>query len=138
MYTIAICCSHKFKKEARKFAAGLKRLGINVYEPALYGSGEKWDKHTEQDKIELASGLTHNHFFKIRKSDAIFVMNVGGYVGNSLNMEIGYAAALNKKIFYLEDEPIEYARKILADGFAKTPRELVKRIHSVKTPDVLD
>lgn len=38
-------------------------------------------------------------------SDAIYVINVGGYVGSSTKSEIDYAKSLGKEVLYLE--PIE-------------------------------
>ncbi|KXK10918.1 MAG: hypothetical protein UZ22_OP11002000546 [Microgenomates bacterium OLB23] len=136
MYTIAICCSKKFKKEERLFSRKLKKLGINVYASPLHAS-RVWESLEEADKVAFAAGATYRHFHKIRKSDAIFVLNVKGYIGVSTNLEIGFAAALDKRIFFMEDD-IDYPRKILIDGFAKTPEELIRRIKDVKTPDVLD
>ncbi len=136
MYTVAICCSKKFKKQERIFARKLRELGLNVYEAPLHNAA-KWDTLSESDKVTFAAGATYRHFHKISKSDAIFVLNEGGYIGVSVNMEIGYAAALNKKIFFKENDS-EYARKILIDGYANTAKVLMKRIHSVQTPDILD
>ena len=34
--------------------------------------------------------------------DSIFVVNVGGYIGNSTKSEIEYAKSKNKEILYLE------------------------------------
>jgi len=133
MYTIAMCCSKRFKKEERIFAAKLRKLGINVYEPPLNISSSKL---TEADRLTFAAGATYRHFHKIRKSDAIFVLNKQGYIGISVNLEIGYAAALDKKIFFLEEDT-DYPRKILADGFASKPEILVKLIKEVKTPDLV-
>lgn len=42
------------------------------------------------------------HFKKIDMSDAIFVVNVGGYIGKSVSEEIEYAKSRNKEILYLE------------------------------------
>jgi hypothetical protein len=42
------------------------------------------------------------HRAKIGISDAIFVVNVGGYVGNSTKGEIEYAKSLGKEIMWLE------------------------------------
>lgn len=136
MYTVTLCCSKRFKKEERAFAKDLRKLGINVYEPPLH-SPENWDDMEKAVKLAYAAGATHRHFHKIRKSDAIFVVNPGGYAGPSTSMEIGYAAALDKKIFMLEEDP-DYPRRILIDGIAKTPKELIKLISKVQTPDMFD
>lgn len=85
MYTITICCSKKFKKEERLFANKLRKLGINVYEPPLHAS-KIWDTLEESDKLVFAAGATFRHFNKIRKSDAIFVLNIDDYIGVSTNL----------------------------------------------------
>ena len=42
------------------------------------------------------------HYKKIDISDAIFVVNVGGYIGKSVAEEIEYAKSHNKEIMFLE------------------------------------
>ena len=43
------------------------------------------------------------HRAKIDLSDAIFVVNVNGYIGDAVKSEIAYAQNTGKEIFYLED-----------------------------------
>lgn len=43
------------------------------------------------------------HKEKIKLSDAILVVNVDGYIGNSTKSEIEYAKSLNKDIIYYMD-----------------------------------
>lgn len=43
------------------------------------------------------------HRAKIDLSDAIFVADVGGYIGESVRSEIEYARAKGKEILYLEN-----------------------------------
>ena len=47
--------------------------------------------------------LDDMHKRKIDMADEIFVINVGGYIGESTKSEIEYAKAHNKKVKYLED-----------------------------------
>ena len=54
---------------------------------------------TEKEK-ELIGEL---HKIKIDVSDAIFVVNVGGYIGKSTRSEIEYAKSKGKEIMYLEN-----------------------------------
>ena len=54
---------------------------------------------TEHDK-KLLGEL---HKVKIDLSDAIFVVNVGGYIGKSTKEEIQYAKQKGKEIIYLEN-----------------------------------
>ena len=48
--------------------------------------------------------LDDMHKRKIDLSDEIFVINVGGYIGESTKSEIEYAKATGKKVNYLEEE----------------------------------
>lgn len=47
--------------------------------------------------------LDELHRRKIDLSDAIFVVNVGGYIGTSTKAEIEYAKKNGKEIMYLEN-----------------------------------
>ena len=42
------------------------------------------------------------HYKKIDISDAIYVVNVDGYIGSSTGKEVEYAKKLGKEIMYLE------------------------------------
>ena len=48
--------------------------------------------------------LDEIHKQKIDMADAIFVVNVGGYIGESTWSEIEYAKKQGKKIFYWEEK----------------------------------
>lgn len=92
----------------------------------LCGSIRLWDKIQEiNERLELENGyvviglapivsgrelterdralLGELHRAKIDLSDAIFVVNVGGYIGESVKSEIEYAKAKGKEIIYLEN-----------------------------------
>lgn len=56
------------------------------------------DEFSEKDKKVLAD----LHYNKIEISDAIYVVNVNGYIGNSTRKEIEYAKKHGKEIMYLE------------------------------------
>lgn len=47
--------------------------------------------------------LDDMHKRKIDMADGIFVVNVGGYIGESTRSEIEYAKEHNKRVFYLEE-----------------------------------
>ena len=49
---------------------------------------------------EQLKKLKEAHFKKIELSDAILVINVNNYVGDSTNLEIEYAKKLGKEIIY--------------------------------------
>lgn len=48
------------------------------------------------------------HMRKIEASDAVFVLDVGGYVGESTKKEIALAGALGKEVLYLSKEYPEW------------------------------
>lgn len=132
MKSAVICTSRRFKKDAEKFLRALKRRGVTVHMPPLHGSIpsdiKEWEKATDRYKNFIATGLTLNHFKKIKKADVTFVFNKGGYIGNSVTLEIGAAAALDKPIYALEHDKEERCRDILIDEIVKTPAALIKKL----------
>lgn len=129
MKSVVICGSSRFAPEIRKFAQELKELGVVVYEPHLYGATGDWNKISESDKKFVASGLTHDHFYKIRMADLVYVLNKDGYSGVSTTMEIAYAAALNKPIYAFSDQDEEICRKIIFSGFIDRAEDLLKYLN---------
>jgi NTP pyrophosphatase (non-canonical NTP hydrolase) len=67
------------------------------------------------------------HLQAIRKSDFLYVVNPGGYIGPSTTMEVGYALALSVPIFCL-DSPTE---SILAMFMCSEP-SIEKVKHAVR------
>lgn len=53
---------------------------------------------TPEEKARLGT----LHLKKIELSDAIFVVNMGGYIGDTVKKEIEHAKKLGKEIMYLE------------------------------------
>ena len=47
--------------------------------------------------------LNKMHQEKIKITDAIFVVNIDGYIGNSTKKEIVFAYSLGKEIIYYND-----------------------------------
>ena len=94
---ITLCGSTKFKDEFLKVQKELTLAGNIVISVGLFGhSGDKevWTEGTKEMLDEM-------HKRKIDMADEIFVINVGGYIGNSTRSEIEYAEAHNKKVNYL-------------------------------------
>lgn len=128
MKSVVICGSRKFKSEVRKFARGLEKAGVTVYTPYHHSGKKEWENLSDDYKKFIALGLTHDHFYKIKTADVVFIYNKGGYAGNSTTLEIGFAVALGKPIYALSDKDEELCRKVLIKGIAKTPKELVKKL----------
>ena len=58
---------------------------------------------TSQTLTKTKEMLDDMHKRKIDMADAIYVINVGGYIGESTRSEINYAIERGKKVRYLED-----------------------------------
>lgn len=94
---MTMCGSYKFMKEIVIHTERLELAGNCILAPI---SLTKEDKNAyTQEEFNLL-GLLHKQ--KIEMSDAIFVVNVNGYIGSSTQSEIDYAKKLNKEIIYLE------------------------------------
>lgn len=128
MKSVVICGSSRYASEMREFAKKLKELGVLVYEPHLYRAHPEadWDEIKEFDQKFVALGLAHDHFYKMRLADIIYIFNKEGYIGVSTNIEVGYAYSLNKPIYVYEENDSEICRKVLFSKVIKTPEELVK------------
>ena len=126
MKSVVICGSRRFKAEIRKFEAELLKAGVVVYSPYLHEDKDEWDKLSLQYKKFTALGLTHDHFYKIKMADVVFVYNKDGYSGVSTTLELGCSVALGKPIYALSDKDEELCRLVLFRSFVKTPKELIK------------
>lgn len=113
MKSVVLCGSRRFEAGIRALAADLRGLGVVVYEPTLHQAGEEWKTLSEQYKRLILTGLTHDHFQKIRQADVVFVFNENGYVGPSTTLEIGVAVALGKPIYSLAEDKEEGSRDCL-------------------------
>jgi len=81
-----------------------------VFTPRFEYSEELIDVSLEEKMV-----LTREFLAKISRSDAIYVINEGGYTGRSVCIEIGYASALKKTVL-LSEEPSEGAVMALASA----------------------
>lgn len=80
--------------------------GNTVISVGLFGhSGDEevWDGMDEGTLSKTKEMLDDMHKRKIDMADAIFVINVGGYIGESTRSEIEYAKANGKEVRYLEE-----------------------------------
>lgn len=93
---ITLCGSTRFKDE---FIAEQKRHTLEghiVISVGLFGhSGddEVWSEKTKEMLDDM-------HLRKIDLADEIFVINAGGYIGESTRREIEYATKTNKLVKY--------------------------------------
>ena len=91
---VTLCGSTRFKEQFMEVQKRLTLEGYIVISVGLFGhsgDNEVWQPGTKDlRKIDLA--------------DEIFVINVGGYIGESTRREITYAEKTGKKVNYLEKQ----------------------------------
>jgi len=96
---IVIGCSMKYRDLVRKTMDNFAGIGIEALFPNLdYGSENKDEAATAVEKKRLAL----EHYNAIDKADAVFLITPGGYMGTSCKLELGYAIAKNKPIYFSE------------------------------------
>lgn len=106
---VTLCGSTRFKRE---FLEVQKRLTLEeniVISVGLFGhsgDNEVWENMDEGTLTKTKSMLDDMHKRKIDLSDAIYVINVGGYIGDSTKSEIEYAKMTGKEIMYLESTKV--------------------------------
>ncbi|MCR4691681.1 MAG: hypothetical protein K5739_10085 [Lachnospiraceae bacterium] len=103
---ITLCGSTRFKDAFMEAQKRLTLEGNIVISVGLFGhSGDQevWDGMDEGTLSKTKEMLDDMHKRKIDMADEIFVINVGGYIGDSTRSEIEYAAATGKSIRYLEE-----------------------------------
>lgn len=98
MKIITVCGSYKFKNEMIEVTEKMALKGNCMITPIELSKPNK-EAYTQDEAIML--GKMHKE--KIKLSDAILVVNVNGYIGDSTNSEIEYAKSLNKEILYYTD-----------------------------------
>ena len=97
MKVITICGSMKFQDKMIEVARELElKQGYCVIQ-CVYDLDKENVSKEQMDKVVNA------HWKKIDLCDAIFVVNVGGYIGSSCNKEIEYALNHGKEVIYLEN-----------------------------------
>lgn len=97
---ITLCGSTRFKDAFIKAQKELTLKGNIVMSVGLFGhsgDNEVWENMGATKEM-----LDDMHKRRIDMSDEIFVINVGGYIGESTRSEIEYARKRKKKISYLE------------------------------------
>lgn len=103
---ITLCGSTRFKDEFLEAQKRLTLEGNIVISVGLFGhsgDNEVWENMDEGTLTKTKEMLDDMHKRKIDMADEIFVINVGGYIGQSTQSEIEYAKATGKAVRYLED-----------------------------------
>ncbi|MBD5632262.1 MAG: hypothetical protein HDP34_03420 [Clostridia bacterium] len=95
MKVVTLCGSMRFSRQMQEIATELEiKKGYCVIAPV----GDATITLSEEDKESLAKA----HFKKIDISDAVYIVNLGGYIGESVSRELLYAKEHGKEIIYHE------------------------------------
>ena len=96
---IAIGCSMKYRDLVHKVVSEMKTIGLEPLFPNLdYGP----DNKDAADTMEEKKRLSLEHYAAVDEADAVYFMTPEGYMGTSLKLELGYAIAKNKPIYFSE------------------------------------
>ena len=122
---ITLCGSTRFKEQ---YIAAEKRLTLDgniVISVGLFGHSGDPEVYRGGNKVMLDD----MHLRKIDLADEIFVINPGGYVGESIRNEINYAVETGKTVNYLDQSDIidlqnnPFVRNSwISQGYPFTPR----------------
>ncbi len=102
---ITLCGSTRFRREFEDIQKKLTLQGNIVISVGLFGhagDNEVWDNAEEGTLSRTKEMLDDMHKEKIDMADEIYVINPGGYIGQSTWSEICYARMTDKKILSME------------------------------------
>ena len=95
MKVITISGSMRYAKEMKIIARNLEAdNGICVLQPVY--------TKKKNETIEAIERIVACHYHKIDLSDAIYVVNIDGYIGEATRDEIEYAKKNGKEVIYHE------------------------------------
>lgn len=99
MKVVTISGSMRFADQMKKIARQLETQKGYCVLQGVYNEEKKNNSFDELERIFAC------HYKKIDLSDALYVVNIGGYIGDATKSEIAYAKAHGKEIIY--HEPIK-------------------------------
>src|SRR6187200_1684984 len=101
---ITLCGSTRFEAEFAELNQLLTMEGCVVISLGMFSLPDLPDYDWAADSSDLRGRLSGLHFQKIRMADEVYIVDPGGYVGESTRREIAYAASLGKPVRYLSRE----------------------------------
>lgn len=101
---ITLCGSTTFEAEFTEVNRRLTLEGCVVISVGMFSLPDLPDYDWTVDSSALKARLGAVHLQKIRMADEVFIVDPGGYVGESTRREIAYAESLGKPVRYLSRE----------------------------------
>jgi len=101
---ITLCGSTRFEAEFAEVNQRLTMEGWVVISLGMFSLPDLPDYDWAADSSNLRERLGRVHLQKIHMADEVYIVDPGGYVGESTRREIAYAESLGKPVRYLSRE----------------------------------
>jgi hypothetical protein len=101
---ITLCGSTRFQADFVEVNQRLTLDGCVVISLGMFSLPDLPDHDWATHDSELKKRLARVHLQKIRMADEVYIVDPGGYVGESTRREIAYAESLGKPVRYLSRE----------------------------------
>jgi hypothetical protein len=101
---ITLCGSTRFEAEFAEVSQRLTLEGCVVISLGMFRLPDLPDDDWKADSADLKGRLGGLHLQKIRMADEVYIVDPGGYLGESTRREIAYAQSLGKPVRYLSRE----------------------------------
>jgi hypothetical protein len=101
---VTLCGSTRFEAAFAEVNQRLTMEGCVVISLGMFRLPDLPDYDWTVDSSDLKGRLGRVHFQKIRMADEVYVVDPGGYLGESTRREIAYAESLGKPVRYLSRE----------------------------------
>ena len=95
MKVVTLCGSMRFFREMQNIAVELETKYDYCVLAPTGGTKEDMD-NTATEKLSKA------HYKKIDMADAVYIVNIGGYIGVAVREELRYAQMKNREIIFHE------------------------------------
>jgi len=105
---VCLCGSTRFKDEINAANARLTLEGNLVISLGVFGHVDMPDVDWTTGGTDCKRLLDDLHKRKIDLADEVYVINVGGYVGESTRGEIAYAVKIGRPVRFLDPVPADW------------------------------
>lgn len=85
-----------------RFAEQMQRIALELETKRNYCVITPISNFDISLSVEDLKNLTNAHYKKIDIADIVYIVNIGGYIGESVSKELQYAKTLNKEIIFHE------------------------------------
>jgi nucleoside 2-deoxyribosyltransferase len=96
---ITVGCSMKYRGIAIETVQKLEQLGLVVLFPNLKQTDQESDV---ADTLQKKKQLAIEHYTAIDEADVVYLIVPSGVMGTSLKLELGYAVAKGKPVYFSE------------------------------------